>query len=101
MERGWNSRSLTQHFDQHPLASLPVELGVVDLLPRAKIEFAISDRYQHLMTDQQVLQMSVPVVLAGAMVPIVLAEGRQLLQPFLNVGNEAVFGIVDIDPGRD
>ena len=62
------ARSLTQHFDQHPLASLAVELGVVDLLPGAKIEFAIGDRYQHLMTDQQILQVSVPVVLASTMI---------------------------------
>src|SRR6516164_3130966 len=99
------ARSLAQPNHERPapipLAPLAVELGVVDLLPGAKVEFAIGDRDQHLVTDQQVLQMSVAVVLAGAMVPIVLAKGRQLLKPFRNVGNEAVFGVVDVDTGSD
>lgn len=45
--------------------------------------------------------MRVAVGLAGAVMPVVSAEGRQLFEPFLDVGDQPVFGVVDVDPGGD
>ena len=62
--------SLTDHLDDHALASLAVKLRVVDLLPRPQVEFSVGHGYQHLMPDQQVFQMRVTVGLTGAVVSI-------------------------------
>ena len=51
------------------------------------------------MPDQQIFQMRVAVVLAGAMMPIIHTVGSQLLQPFVDIRNQSRFGIVDIHTG--
>src|SRR3954454_1260686 len=69
---------LPQHLDDQPLRPAAVELGVEDLLPRAEVEAAGGDRQDHLVVDEQVLEVSVAVVLAAAMVAVVAGGGKQL-----------------------
>ena len=57
---------LPQDLDDHPFGPPPVELRVEDLLPRAEIEASGGHRDDHLVMDEQVLEMAVAVVLAAA-----------------------------------
>src|SRR5690606_6051685 len=66
------------HDDAFPPA--PVELGVVDLLPRTEVHAAVGDGDDHLVVDEQALEMGVAVVFAGAMVPVIRTEGRELVE---------------------
>src|SRR3954453_3277209 len=65
------TRSLPNHLDDHPLGAPAVELAVEDLLPRPQVEPAVGDRHDHLVVDEQVLQVRVAVVLAAAVVAVV------------------------------
>jgi hypothetical protein len=50
----WEGISFTDYFDDHTFAPLPVEFGVIDLLPCPQIEPSVCDGQQHLMMDQQI-----------------------------------------------
>jgi CheY-like chemotaxis protein len=89
------------YFQYHAFGALAVELSVIDLLPRSEIELAGGHRHDHLVMHQQALQVRIPVRLAGLVMAIVLAEGRQVLQPLVDIGDQAVFGVVYPDAGRD
>src|SRR5687768_15059770 len=80
--------SHAQHFHDDALAAAPVELRVEHLLPRAQIQFAAGDGQHHLVSHQRSLQVCIGVVLTGAMVAIVEAGRRQLLEPHLEVVDE-------------
>ena len=41
--------------------------------------------------------MGIAVGFAGAVVPVIVAKRRQFLQPFVDIRDQAVFGIIDID----
>src|SRR5579859_8169677 len=45
-------RLFTQNLNQHPLAALPVEFRVIDLLPGAEVKLSVGYRNQHLMAHQ-------------------------------------------------
>src|SRR5262249_53882072 len=92
---------LTHYFNDDAFGPLSVEFGIVDLLPRSKIEFARSHWNDDLVMDQQTLQVRIAVGLPGVMVAVVLTEGRQLLQPLIYVGNQPVFRVVDPHSGGD
>ena len=55
-----------------------VELAVEDLLPGPEVEPALGHRDDHLVVDEQVLEVRVAVVLAAAVVAIVARVGQQL-----------------------
>src|SRR6267142_338388 len=88
---------LSHHFHDHSLVPLPIELRVENALPRAEIQFACGDRHNHLMMDQQRLQMRVAVVFPGVVVFVVLAEGGQPLEPLVDVLHQSALMVVDID----
>ena len=52
------------------------------------------------MPHQRALQVRVGVVFAGLMMPIVEARRRELLEPHLEIVNEAVLPVVDVDARR-
>jgi len=56
----------------------PIELAVEDLLPGPEVQTALGHRHDHLVVDEQVLEVGVPVVLAGGVVAIITGIGRQL-----------------------
>src|SRR5262245_36215183 len=60
--------SIAHHLDHQPLRAPAIELAVEDRLPRAEVEAPLGDRQDHLVVDQQVLEVSVPVVLAAPVV---------------------------------
>src|SRR5262249_13585396 len=45
---------LADDFDDHALTPLPIEFGVIDLLPGSEVESSIGDGQKHLMMHQQV-----------------------------------------------
>ena len=49
-----NGGLLADDFDNQALAPLPIEFGVIDLLPCAQVETSVGDGQQHLMMDQQI-----------------------------------------------
>ena len=91
-----------------------VELAVEDLLPGAEVQLAVGDRNDHLVVDEQVLEVRVAVVLPAPVVPVVAGVGqqlprhlavglvparwRQLVEPLERVGLEP--GLVVVDPHR-
>ena len=72
---------LPKHLDDHPLRPAAVELAVEDLLPRPEIEAAVGDRHDHLVVNEQVLEVRVAVVLAAAVVAVVAGVRQELAAP--------------------
>ena len=66
---------LAEHLDHEPLRPAAVELEVEDRLPRAEVEPALGHRDDHLVVDEQVLEVRVAVVLAAAVVAVVAGVG--------------------------
>lgn len=92
---------LTDDLDHHTLAPATVELGVENLLPGAKIRAPLRDRDDHLMTDDEVPEVRIAVVLTRLVVTIIFFDRSQLLKPLLDVVDEAALGVVNIDAGGD
>ena len=69
---------LPKHLDDHPLRPPAVELAVEDLLPGAQVEPAVGHGHDHLVVDEQVLQVRVAVVLAAAVMAVVARIGQEL-----------------------
>src|SRR5271165_5255178 len=72
--------SLSHNFHNDPLVPLPVELRIKNPLPCSQIQLARRNRHDDFVTDQQRLQVRVAIILAGFMMFIALAKGRQMLQ---------------------
>src|SRR6267378_4432491 len=87
---------LSHNFHDHSLVPLPIELRVENALPDAEIQFAGGDRHNHLMMDQQRLQMRVTIVFPGGVVLVVLAERGQPLEPLIDVLHQSALMVVDI-----
>ena len=88
---------LSNDLDQHPLSSSPIKLAVENLLPRAKVEAAIGDRYHHLAAHNLSLEVCVGIVLASAVVPVFadrLVRG-QFFQPVIVILVLPALNIVD------
>src|SRR5580658_5723792 len=83
--------SLTHYFNDDAFGPLSVELGVIHLLPGSEVEAPVRHRNDHLMMNQQTFQVRIAVGLAGAVMPIIVAVRRQLLQPLIDVGQQSVF----------
>src|SRR5277367_1376453 len=86
--------SLAHDFNNDAFGPLPVEFRVINLLPRSEIEFSRCHRHDYLVMHQQALQVRVTIALARPMMPIVLAKRSQAFQPFIDVRQQSVFGIV-------
>src|SRR5579863_2472034 len=69
------------YFNDDAFGALSVELGVIDLLPRPEIQLATGHRHNHFVVHNQALQMRVAIGFAGAMMAVIFAERRQVLQP--------------------
>src|ERR1035437_9433511 len=93
--------SLAHHFNDDAFGALSVEFGVINLLPRAEVELAFGHRNHHLMMHQQALQVRIAVGFAGAVMAVVLAERRQFFEPFVDIGDQPVFRVVDIHARSD
>src|SRR5882672_4252191 len=85
----------------NPLLALAVELRVEDLLPWTEIERPAGNRQDHLMTHDRALQVRVGVVFPGVMMPVIEAGGRQLLEPRLEVVDQALLPVVHVHARRD
>src|SRR6185437_13756966 len=78
-----------------------VEFGIVDLLPGPEIELAGGDGNNDFVVHQQALQMRIAIGLAGAVVLVVGLEWGEALEPGINIGQQALLGIVDPNAGGD
>lgn len=90
---------LADDFDYHSLFSLPVEFGIKHALPWPQVEVAVCDGQNHLMAQQQALEVRVPVALARVVVMVVGAERGEFLGPFHDVGNQPALLVIYIDGG--
>ena len=79
--------SFTHYFQNDAFGPLSVEFRVVNLLPGAEIEFALSHRHDHLVVNQQAFQMRIAIGLARAVVPVILPERGEFLEPFIDVSD--------------
>ena len=94
-----------------------VELAVEDLLPGPEVEPPVGDRDDHLVVDEQILEVGVAVVLAAAVVAVVAGVGQQLaghvvgrllparrrdlVEPLERVGLQPGLVVVDPHAGGD
>src|SRR5207244_11028846 len=111
------SALLAEHLDDQALAAPTVELTVEHLLPGTEVEPAVRHRDDHLMVDEQILQVRVAVVLPPGVVAIVARIGQQrlrhvvgrrlpawrghLVEPLQHVAVQARLVVVHPDPGGD
>src|SRR5579864_5000631 len=72
-----------------PLVTLAVEFRVEDALPGTEVEPARSDGNDDLMMDQERFQMRIAVDFPGIVMAIIFAKRRELLQPLIDVFNQA------------
>src|SRR5580658_6928349 len=93
--------SLAHYLNNDAFRTLSVEFRVINLLPRAKIEPALRHRNNHLVMHDQTFQVGIAIRFARAVMAVILAERRQFLQPFVDVGQQPVFGVVHPDAGRN
>ena len=83
-------QSLIAHdLDNEPLVTLTVKFCVKDALPRAEVEAPLGYGHNHFVMNEQAFQVRVAIVLACAVVPVIFAKRSQLLQPLVNVLDQA------------
>ena len=94
---------MPNNLDQNALATTTVELGVVDLLPRPKIQLAIRNRDHNLTSHDLSLEMHISIVFTGVIMTVVGCRfmWRQLFEPVIVILDEAGFIIIDIYTGRN
>jgi hypothetical protein len=88
--------SLPNDLDQHPFPPSAVELAVEDPFPCAKVQSPVGHRYDYLSAHDLPLEVSVGVVLPGAVV-FILADRcmrGQLFQPFLVILVQTILVVV-------
>ena len=93
--------SLSHYLNDSPFATLAIKFAVKDLLPRAEIEFAVGHRNDHLVVNENVLQVAVGVGLTGAMMLVILLERRESFQPLIDIAPDAGLVVIDGYAGRD
>src|SRR5918992_1621517 len=102
-ERSCESQLVSHRLDEDSLRSLPVPFSVKHALPGAKVESAVGDWDNDLVTDRQRTEMRGSVVLAGpAVMPISIRvpRGNLLLEPVENVLPQARLEIIHEDRRR-
>src|SRR5882762_7772283 len=93
--------SFTHYLQDDPLVPLAVKFRVEDSLPGSEIQPSFRDWDDHLVMDEQSLQMGIPVVFAGVMMLVVLSEGRKVLQPLVDVLDQPALVVVHVNAGGD
>ena len=88
---------LSNDFDDDPFGALPIEYAVEEARPATKVDFAIGDRQDDLVMEQEVFEVGISVVLACLVMAIGGINGCELLCPFHDVMVEARFFILDDD----
>jgi hypothetical protein len=91
----------SHYLNDDSLVALAVELGVEDLLPGAKVEFAIGHRDDHFMVNDERLQMRVSIVFPGLVVLVILAERSERFEPLVDVFDKPALVVVDVDSSGD
>src|SRR5262245_5667715 len=93
----------SDNFHQHPFTPPAVELAVEDLLPRAKIEFALGNGDDNFPPHHLSFYVRIGIVFAGIVVAILLDwfMRRQFFQPDAVIVMEAGFVVVDEHRRRD
>jgi hypothetical protein len=88
------SSLFAHHLDNHALRPLSVELRIVDLLPRSEVELAVRYGNNDFVVNDEAFEVRVAVRFARAVVAVIFAVRGQVFQPFIDVPNQSVFGIV-------
>ena len=89
---------LADKLHEHPLIPSTIEFTVEDLLPWAEVEPTFRDGDHNLSTHDLSLEVSVGVILSGAIVEIALRAlitGSERLKPAMIVGVKSRLVVVD------
>src|SRR5215212_7959758 len=108
---------IAHHLDHEALGAPAIELAVEDRLPWTEVETPLRDGKDHLVVDQEVLEMRIAVVLAASVVAVVAgvrkqrasdlvgrllpAGRRHLVEPLEGVLLKPWLVVVDPDRGGD
>ena len=84
----------THYFNDDAFLALAVEFGIVNLLPGAEIELTGGHGNDHLVVHQEAFQMRIAIRLSSPVMAIVVTVWSELFQPFVDVGQQAVFGVI-------
>lgn len=91
---------LTNNLHKQPLLAIAVELVIKDVLPRAEMELAVSDRYNDLPTHDLSFQVGIGVIFKAIVLILAVRFLRgQLFQPDLIVVVQARFVVVNEHAG--
>lgn len=93
--------SIAHYLNNDALRPLPVKLSVIDLLPGTQVKLPGGHRHDHLVMNEQALEVRVAIRFSGLVMPVVVAERRELFQPFIDIGQQPILGIVDPDSRGD
>jgi len=88
--------SLAHYLNDDAFRTLAVEFRVINLLPGPEIELSGGYRDDHLMVDQQAFEVGIAIGFSGAVMAVVFAIRRQLFEPFVDVGQQAILGVVHL-----
>ena len=91
---------LSHHFHDDSFITLPIEFGIENALPGTQIQLASRDWNDDFMMDQQRFQVRIAIILAGFVMLVSLAKGREVFEPLVDVLDQAAFVIVDVNPPR-
>ena len=86
-------------FHADSLRTLAVEFNKKDELPGAEVEAPFGERDDYLVMEQQALEVDGGIAFEAALVLVVVAGGRELLEPDVEIGEEAGLFVVDDDGG--
>jgi len=95
------SQLFSHYLNDDALVPLPIEFGIENLLPGSEVQFPVRDRHDHLVVNDQRLEVRVSIVFAGLVMLVVLSEGSERLQPLVDIFHEAALVVVDVNPSRD
>ena len=99
----WGGRLFSDDLNQRALSAAAVKLAVEDLLPRSEVELAAGDGDHHFASHHLPLQVRVRIVFARAVVQVLRGRlvGRKLFEPFLVIGVQARFIVVNENGSGD
>src|SRR5258707_5578760 len=76
-KRPFSRHLLAHHLDDEPLGALAVELGIKNLLPGAEVEVTFGERQDHLVVDDDILEVGIAVGFAGLVMAVITVLRRE------------------------
>jgi|SRR5215831_17873031 len=89
--------------DEYPLLPASIELTIENLFPWSEIQFAVGYRHQDLASHDLPFDVSVGIVLAGIVMPILIGRfvRHETFEKIVVVLEQPGFIVIDVDTRAD